>query len=157
ADDSVEVAGIFDNDGTIRVGSSSTLHLASAATFRGAGVLVLDHAKVGCSIEVPQWGTVLNNQSGHTVRGSGMVRLPIHNAGLLQAADGLLEVQSSYFNTGTTRVGGGGDIRIDNPLVENIGGRIIGSDGTFSVMCPFRVGGSINNGLRPGDVQGQLV
>jgi hypothetical protein len=151
ASDSIVVSGSVTNDGTIDIGSSlqNALYLAAYTTFTGSGRVVMSgHARVNCPLARPQHNIWLKNDAGHTIAGSGDFWVPLENHGTLRQdglTGGLLTLHCYLYNYGTIRVNDGASINVDCPLVKSFGGRIVGHNGTFTVMLPYAVGGSIDN------------
>ncbi len=163
--DSLLASGHFTNHGLIVAGGSG-IHLVARAQFEGTGTLELNGAGVLTDADPPQRTVDLENWAGHTIRGSGLIRLPVRNLGLIHANGGFLEIQSIFTNdSATVRVTDGAHMNINSPLMRNRGGRVIGTHGTFTVMCvsaavnpndpahfPQGVGGTID-----GNADGQLI
>ena len=151
ADDSIVVSQSITNDGTILVGPylQNSLYLTESTVISGSGSLILEGAaRVNCPLARPQTSIWLINSGGHTIDAAGDFWVPIQNEGLVRqdgSGGGLLTLHQFLFNYGTVRVSNGATINVDYPLVKSFGGRIVGTNGTFTVMMPYATGGSIDN------------
>jgi hypothetical protein len=150
ANDSMVVNQSVTNDGTILIGPGlqNALFIGGSVTFSGSGaVLIGGSGRINCGLARPQTSTILSNAAGHTIGGAGDSWVPIRNYGVLlqDGSQGRLFTQHEYlYNYGTVRVSNAG-INVDFPLVKSFGGKIVGTNGTFTVMMPYATGGPIDN------------
>jgi hypothetical protein len=149
--DSMVVAGTLVNDGTIRIGpgAGSSLFLTDTLKVSGAGTIqFLPGARLNCPLARPQTAIWVMNGAGHTIRGGGDLWVPIQNRGTLRLDGGdgaLMTLHEALYNYGTVHVGNGARINVDFPLVKSFGGRISGTNGSFTVMMPNQNMGPIDN------------
>lgn len=148
--DSIIVGDTLTNDGTIVVGPypENALYFVGSSRIDGSGTIRIEQsARINCSLPRPQHDIWLTIGADQTLTGAGDVWVPIKNEGLLSQDNTVgpeMILHCYLYNYGTVRVSDGGWINVDCPLVKQFGGRIVGHDGTFSVVLPFHVGGSID-------------
>jgi hypothetical protein len=153
--DSLRFTGtLIHNDGTIQVGPSvaSCLFFADSVHFRGAGEVVLTgDARINNILPKPQapQRVFIVNEAGHTIRGSGVLYMPVYNHGLLHA-DGsgtaFLRMQERLENWGTVRATHA-TFHMNVPAFRSHGGQIVGDAGQFTTIIGLtgNVGGAIDN------------
>ncbi|MBS0191023.1 MAG: hypothetical protein U0573_03885 [Phycisphaerales bacterium] len=121
------------NSGTIIVNSIATntptgIRLTQSASLTGAGNLTLNanSADLDSALLDGASGVTLTNASGHTIRGTGRVALPITNQGFISAnnPNGPLQFRSNLTNSG-------GSISASNATLQIANGMTL-SGGSFT-------------------------
>jgi hypothetical protein len=151
ANDSMTISHLIHNDGTILIGPNqqNAFYVTDSCSIGGSGsIFLMGNGRFNCPLPRPQTKIWIKNAAGHTLGGSGDCWVPIKNYGtiLQDGTYGSLFTQWEYTdNYGTVRVSNGATINIDLPYFKQFNGKIVGSDGTFTVMMPYQTGGPIDN------------
>ncbi len=141
--DSLVVLGTsIQNDGTIVIGPNAgnaltfggardTVEIAGSGSvqLRGAGVIHAPRSR-------PMLKFRMYNRAGQTIRGDGLVLVPVINQGRIEqlgTGNGLLTLGQYLWNAGTVVVRDGGRINV-RYFTANLGGTIRGTNGWFTVQ-----------------------